>query len=87
MAIVQPLTWNGVAFQWTEESQAVLDRLKQSLTIAPFVCYPSFDSPFIIEADANIKGIGAILSQSNQMVITTQWLMLKTFNACALKIR
>ena len=65
-AIAQPLTAltrNNVAFEWTTDCQIAFDRLKQSLTTAPFLCYPSFDSPFILETDASIKGIGCILSQ------------------------
>ena len=65
-AIAQPLTAltrNGVVFEWTEDCQAAFDRLKQSLTTAPVLCYPAFDLPFVLETDASIKGIGAILSQ------------------------
>ena len=64
-AIAQPLTaltWSGVAFDWTKECQAAFDRLKQSLITASVLCYPSFDLPFVLETDASIKGIGAILS-------------------------
>ena len=65
-AIAQPLTAltrSGVAFDWTKECQTAFDRLKRSLITAPVLCYPSFDSPFVLETDASIKGIGAILSQ------------------------
>ena len=65
-AIAQPLTAltrNGVVFEWTEDCQVAFDRLKQSLTTAPVLCYPTFDLPFVLETDASIKGIGAILSQ------------------------
>lgn len=65
-AIAQPLTAltrNGVTFDWTKDCQTAFDRLKQSLTTAPVLCYPTFDSSFVLETDAGIKGIGAILSQ------------------------
>ena len=64
--IAQPLTAltrSGVAFDWTKECQTAFDRLKRSLITASVLCYPSFDSPFVLEMDASIKGIGAILSQ------------------------
>ena len=57
------LTRNNVAFEWTTDCQIAFDRLKQSLTTAAVLCYPSFDSPFILETDISIKGIGCILSQ------------------------
>ena len=66
-ALAQPLTAltrNNVEFKWTEECQEAFDRLKQCLTSAPVLCYPSFDVPFVLETDASIKGIGAILSQT-----------------------
>ena len=65
-AVAQPLTAltrNNVAFKWTAECQESVDRLKQCLTTAPMLCYPLFDQPFVLETDASIRGIGAILSQ------------------------
>ena len=50
-------------FDWTKDCQTAFNRLKQSLTTAPALCYPTFDSSFVLETDASIKGIGAILSQ------------------------
>ena len=58
------LTRNNVAFKWTAECQESVDRLKQCLTTAPVLCYPLFDRPFVLETNASIRGIGAILSQA-----------------------
>jgi len=33
---------------------------------APVLTYPNFDKNFILETDANIKGIGAMLSQQQE---------------------
>ena len=65
-ALAQPLTAltrNNVEFKWTAECQGAFDRLKQCMTTTPVLCYPSFDTPFVLETDASIRGIGAILSQ------------------------
>ena len=66
-AVAQPLTAltrNNVTFKWTTECQESFDRLKQCLTTAPVLHYPSFDHPFVLKTDASINGIGAILSQA-----------------------
>ena len=66
-AVAQPLTAltrNNVTFKWTSECQESFDRLKQCLTTAPVLHYPSFDHSFVLETDASIKRIGTILSQA-----------------------
>ena len=37
--------------------------LKEKLTSAPVLAYPSCDQPFTVETNANISGVGAVLSQ------------------------
>ncbi len=37
--------------------------LKDLLTSAPVLTYPRVEDPFILETDASILGLGAILSQ------------------------
>ena len=64
--IAQPLhklTRKDTEFHWTSECQDAFEELKQKLTTAPVLAYPSFDKDFILETDASIQGIGAVLSQ------------------------
>ena len=75
--LLTALTRNGMIFDWNDECQTALDRLKQGLNTAPVLCYPSFEkSPFILETDASIRGIGVILSQVQKDGHRHPWLML-----------
>ena len=50
-------------FEWTEEYQASFDALKHTLTTALVLSYLDFSKKFILETDASLKGLGAVLSQ------------------------
>ena len=60
------LTRKDVPFAWTAECQAALDALKTSLVTAPVLAYPNFSEDFVLETDASIQGLGAVLSQKKQ---------------------
>ena len=57
------LTRKGTQFRWTTECQESFDTLKERLTTAPVLSYPSFNRPFVPETDASVRGLGAVLSQ------------------------
>lgn len=59
------LTKKLVTFCWTDKCQKAFDKLKQLLCSAPVLAYPLFgpEHLFILETDASVLGLGAILSQ------------------------
>ena len=64
--IAQPLhtlTRKGMEFSWHDTCQEAFTNLKHVLTQAPILSYPLLDHPYILETDASIQGLGAILSQ------------------------
>ena len=52
-------------FKWTTEHLESFNKLKEALTSAPVLAYPNYDKPFILETDASLKGLGAVLSQED----------------------
>ena len=50
---------------WTSEYEVAFDTLKIALTTAPVLKYPDFTREFILEIDASIRGLGAVLSQKD----------------------
>ena len=59
------LTEKGRAgqFEWSPVCQAAFDELKQRLTSAPILGYPSPEGEFILDTDVSKDGIGGVLSQ------------------------
>ena len=51
------------SFILTTRDLAIIHQLKQHLTSAPILHHPNFDLPFVVQTDASLVGIGAILSQ------------------------
>ena len=59
------LTQKGQPFRWDDACEAAFANLKEALTNAPILTYPSRnpDDQFILDTDASDVGIGAVLSQ------------------------
>ena len=54
-------------FILVSEHQMAFDALKITLTTAPVLGYPGFTKEFIYEADASLEGMGAVLSQEDNI--------------------
>ena len=57
------LTRKGKKFCWTSDCQRSFEKLKELLCSAPVLAYPDSTSEFILDTDANLTGLGAVLSQ------------------------
>ena len=57
------LTEKDKAFVWTHECDVAFHRLKQVMSQAPVLAYPTSEGAFVLDTDASNTGIGAVLSQ------------------------
>lgn len=72
---LQSLTHKDVQFVSTEGCACAFQILKKELSYAPVLSYLSFEKLFILETDASIEGLGAMLSQSEEIICYILWLM------------
>ena len=65
-AIARPLQLlikQTTPFHWTTEHQKAFDTLRTSILTTSLLQYPDFNKPFILDTDASIHALGAVLSQ------------------------
>ena len=65
-SVAAPLTRlleKNCIFQWTPAAQHSFSILKHRLTSSPVLAFPDFQKEFILDTDASLTGIGAVLSQ------------------------
>lgn len=60
------LTCDNIAFHWDKEASEAFEDIKKALITAPVLRHPDFNQPFIIDVDACIVGLGAILMQKDK---------------------
>ena len=53
-------------FTWMAACQETFEKLRKHLASAPMLAYPDFHVPFILETDASISGLGAVLAQQQE---------------------
>lgn len=60
------LTKKDVVFGWNPSCENAFTQLKETLTTIPVLVYPRFGTgnSFILETDASVVGLGAVLSQA-----------------------
>ena len=60
------LTKKDLPFSWNENCQKAFEQIKHALMHAPVLALPDFLLPFVVECDASIEGIGAVLMQNGR---------------------
>ena len=53
----------GAIFKCNDDCYKAFEILKKKLTTAPILSYPQHDHAFILDTDASVRGISAVLSQ------------------------
>ena len=49
-------------FVWDAAADDSFQELKLLLTVTPILGYPTMEDPFVLDTDASLNGVGAVLS-------------------------
>ena len=53
-------------FKWMSKHPQAFDTLKEALVTASVLGYPDFNREFMLETNASLQGLGAVLSQQDE---------------------
>ena len=62
-ATLHALTGKYARFNWNDECRAAFDELKYRMVNAPVMAFPRDEDTYILDCDASLESIGAVLSQ------------------------
>ena len=54
-------------FKWMPKHQQAFEPLKEALVTAPVLGYPDFNREFVLETDASLQDLGAVLCQQDEI--------------------
>ncbi|GFY07044.1 retrovirus-related Pol polyprotein from transposon 297 [Trichonephila clavipes] len=70
MRTIVPIKEKGAKFNWSGEAQDSFDQIKRTLTEAPILQLPNFSEQFNLFTDASGVGIGAVLQQNQNLLLS-----------------
>lgn len=60
-------------FEWSHFAQKAFEKVKALMTETPILALLDFENLFVVECDASLLGIGAVLSQDGRLVVRSKW--------------
>ena len=61
--LLHVLTEKNQRFEWTKKCEIAFNTLKDALTAAPILAFPSENEEFVVDCDSSNVALGAVLSQ------------------------
>ena len=52
-------------YEWNQEQQVAFDELVSAMTTTPVLSFADFSKPFVLQTDASLHGLGAVISQES----------------------